>query len=477
MKIKRIFATLVVICFAILLNAQNINIIPQPKQVNLKKGSFAMNGKTVISYDDPQLKFLADYTSTTIQSLNKLKLMVKNQNGAQQNIQSISLILDKNANTAKEGYLLSITSSAITIKGITSQGIFYGVQSLLQLVPIKGESKIQALEIRDEPRFAWRGLLLDVSRHFFTIDEVKQLVDQMVTYKFNLLHLHLSDDQGWRVEIKKLPELTKIGAWRVPRTGLWWDREPPQEGEAATYGGFYTQDQIRDLVAYASKRHVDILPEIDVPGHSLAAIAAYQNLSSTKLPYKVNPGSKFYTIDDNSLCAGRESTFEFLNTVFTEIAELFPFEYIHIGGDECYKGFWKKCDDCQKRIKENGLKDENELQSYFIKRLEKMLQAKGKKLMGWDEILEGGLAPNASVMSWRGMEGGIAAAGANHHVVMSPNTFAYLDLYQGDPSIEPPTYSMLRLNTVRFFDSCLRSPEHPHASCGLLRVPWQWVQR
>ena len=212
MNIKRISATLIAISFAILLHAQNINIIPQPKQVNLKKGSFAMNGKTVISYHDPQLKFLADYTSTTIQSLNKLKLMVKNQNGTQPNIQSISLILDKKANTSKEGYLLSITSSAITIKGITSQGIFYGVQSLLQLVPIKGESKIQALEIRDEPRFAWRGLLLDVSRHFFTIDEVKRLIDQMAIYKFNLLHLHLTDDHGWRIEIKKLPELTKVGA-------------------------------------------------------------------------------------------------------------------------------------------------------------------------------------------------------------------------------------------------------------------------
>lgn len=452
MNLKKLSAVVFAITFAVLLNAQNINIIPQPKQVKINTGNFTLNGKTIIFYNDPQLKFLADYTSTTIGSLNKLKLTIKNQLGNQPNIQSINLVLDGKTNITKEGYLLIVSSSAITIKGATSQGIFYGVQSLLQLIPVNGDSKIQALEIRDEPRFAWRGLLLDVSRHFFTTDEVKKLIDQMVIYKFNLLHLHLTDDQGWRIEIKQLPELTKVGAWRVPRTGLWWDREPPQEGEAATYGGFYTQDQIRDLVAYASKRHIDILPEIDVPGHSLAAIAAYQNLSSTKLPYKVNPGSKFYTIDDNSLCAGRETTFEFLNTVFSEIAELFPFEYIHIGGDECYKGFWKKCEDCQKRMKDNGLKDENELQSYFIKRLEKMLQDKGKKLMGWDEILEGGLAPNASVMSWRGMEGGIAAAKANHHVVMSPNTYAYLDLYQGDPAIEPPTYSMLRLNTVYNFE-------------------------
>ena len=452
MNLKRLSASLFAISIAILLNAQNITIIPQPKKVIFNKGNFALSGKTVISYNDPQLKFLADYTSTTIKSLNKLKLIVKNQNGTQPKIQSINLILDVKANRAKEGYLLNVTSSAISIKGATSQGIFYGVQSLLQLIPVNGDSKIQAVEIQDEPRFAWRGLLLDVSRHFFTIDEVKRLIDEMVVYKFNLLHLHLTDDQGWRIEIKKLPELTKVGAWRVPRTGLWWDREPPQNGEAATYGGFYTQEQIKDLVKYATQRHVDILPEIEAPGHSLAAIASYSYLSSSKTGYKVNPGSKFYTIDDNSLCAGKESTFEFLDIVLTEIAELFPFEYIHIGGDECYKGFWKKCEDCQKRMKDNGLKDENELQSYFIKRLEKILQQKGKKLMGWDEILEGGLAPNATVMSWRGMDGGIAAAKANHHVVMSPNTYAYLDLYQGDPAIEPPTYSMLRLNTVYNFE-------------------------
>ncbi len=452
MNLKRISATSFAISIAILLNAQNVNIIPQPKQVIIKKGFFVMNGKTAILYNDQELKFLADYTSTTIKSLNKLKLTVKNRNGNQPNIQSINLIVDSKTNAAKEGYLLDVTSKAITIRGATSQGIFYGVQSLLQLMPVKGESKIPALEIQDEPRFAWRGLLLDVSRHFFTIDEVKRLIDEMVIYKFNVLQLHLTDDQGWRIEIKKLPELTRVGAWRVPRTGLWWDREPPQEGEAATYGGFYTQEQIRDLVVYASKRHVDILPEIEAPGHGLAAIASYPYLSSSGKSSKVNPGSKFYTIEDNSFCAGKESTFEFLDIVFTEVAELFPFEYIHIGGDECFKGFWKKCEDCQKRIKDNGLKDENELQSYFIKRVEKILQQKGKKLMGWDEILEGGLAPNATVMSWRGMDGGIAAAKANHHVVMSPNTYAYLDLFQGDPAIEPPTYSMLRLNTVYNFE-------------------------
>jgi len=452
MTCKKLTSGLFLVLLVVFANAQTIHIIPQPKQVEIRNGYFTMDQKTTITYNDPQLKFLAGYASQTIESLNKLHLPVKSSKAASSFPLSISLILDDKSKTATEGYVLTVSPTAITVKGTSSKGLFYGVQSLLQLIPIHGESIIPALEIQDEPRFSWRGLLLDVSRHFFTLDQVKKLIDEMVIYKFNLLHLHLSDDQGWRVEIKKLPELTRVGAWRVPRTGLWWDRQPPQDGEAATYGGFYTQEQIRELVAYASARHVNILPEIDVPGHSLSAIAAYPYLSCTRLPYKVNPGSKFYGIDDDALCAGRDSTFEFLNIVFTEIAGLFPFEYIHIGGDECFKGFWKKCEDCQKRMKDNGLKDENELQSYFIKRLEKMLQEKGKKLIGWDEILEGGLAPNAAVMSWRGMDGGIAAAKSNHRVVMSPTNYAYLDLYQGDPALEPPTYSLLRLKTVYAFE-------------------------
>jgi len=452
MTCKKLTSGLFLVLLVVFANAQTIHIIPQPKQVEIRNGYFTMDQKTTITYNDPQLKFLAGYASQTIESLNKLHLPVKSSKAASLFPLSINLILDDKSKTATEGYVLTVSPTAITVKGTSSKGLFYGVQSLLQLIPIHGESIIPALEIQDEPRFSWRGLLLDVSRHFFTLDQVKKLIDEMVIYKFNLLHLHLSDDQGWRVEIKKLPELTRVGAWRVPRTGLWWDRQPPQDGEAATYGGFYTQEQIRELVAYASARHVNILPEIDVPGHSLSAIAAYPYLSCTRLPYKVNPGSKFFGIDDDALCAGRDSTFEFLNIVFTEIAGLFPFDYIHIGGDECFKGFWKKCEDCQKRMKDNGLKDENELQSYFIKRLEKMLQEKGKKLIGWDEILEGGLAPNAAVMSWRGMDGGIAAAKSNHRVVMSPTNYAYLDLYQGDPALEPPTYSLLRLKTVYAFE-------------------------
>lgn len=429
-----------------------VNIIPRPASITPGTGEFRITGKTLVEYNAPELKSLADHAAGTIKWITGNDLQTKNITGTNPARRAVSLILDAGLQIPAEGYSLSVTNDGIVLRGSTSQGLFYGVQSLIQLIPGEPEPRVAAVEIDDAPRFGWRGLLLDVSRHFFTIGEVKKMIDEMTLYKFNLLHLHLSDDQGWRVEIKSLPELTKTGAWRVPRTGLWWDRECAQPGEKATYGGFYTQDEIRDLVNYAKERHVDILPEIDVPGHSLAAIASYPWLSSTQLNYTVNPGCKFYTIEDNSLCAGRETTYEFLDKVFTEIAQLFPFEYIHIGGDECYKGFWKNCPECQKRMQDNNLKDLDELQSYFIKRVEKILEAKGKKLMGWDEILEGGLAPNASVMSWRGMKGGIEAAQSGHKVVMSPTTYCYLDLYQGDPAIEPPTYSMLRLKTVYEFE-------------------------
>jgi hexosaminidase len=432
---------------------EDFSVIPQPVMVKLNQGSFTIKNRTHIYCKSEDLLSTGKYLSEHLGGLE-----IKNGSGS-----GINLMIagEEIKGLGTEGYLLNITHGKIDIVANKPNGIFYGVQTLLQMLPpitVNSSKKdyplceVKCAEIKDFPRFQWRGLLLDVSRHFFTIGEIKEMIDQMVMYKFNVLQLHLTDDQGWRIEIKSMPELTKTGAWRVPRTGLWWDRESPKEGEKATYGGFYTQEEIRDLVKYAAERYVNILPEIEAPGHSLAAIASYPYLSSTGLKYKVNPGSKFYTIEDNSLCAGKESTYEYMDKVFTEVAGLFPFEYIHIGGDECYKGFWKKCPYCQKKMRENGLKDEKELQSYFVKRLEKMLETKGKKLIGWDEILEGGLAPNATVMSWRGMEGGISAAKARHHVVMSPVDFAYLDYYQGDPAIEPPTFAMLRLNKVYTFE-------------------------
>jgi|WetSurMetagenome_2_1015567.scaffolds.fasta_scaffold04909_6 hexosaminidase len=439
-------------------NDGELSIIPQPVKTKLNTGNFTIKKNTVIYYKGKDLVPLAKYTDNELNGALGFNLPIKEGSG-----KGINLIISDEVEKSlgDEGYRLNVTSRSIEIIANKANGIFYGIQTLLQMLPpqvacstaqVGTTWRIPCSEIEDLPRFKWRGLLLDVSRHFFTIDEVKKMIDQMVMYKFNVLQLHLTDDQGWRIEIKALPELTKTGAWRVPRTGLWWGRESPGKEEKATYGGFYSQDEIKDLIKYAGERFVNILPEIEAPGHSMAAIASYPYLSSTGLKYTVNPGSKFYTIEDNSLCAGKESTYEYMDKVFTEVAEMFPFEYIHIGGDECYKGFWKKCPDCLKRMKDNGLKDEKELQSYFVKRLEKILEAKGKKLIGWDEILEGGLAPNATVMSWRGMEGGISAAKAQHHVVMSPVNFAYIDYYQGDPAIEPPTFAMLRLNKVYTFE-------------------------
>jgi hexosaminidase len=361
----------------------------------------------------------------------------------------------------EEGYSLEITPKHIDIKAHSASGMFYAVQTLLQLLPKQIEAKqyqkltwkIPCTSITDYPRYAWRGIMLDVSRHFYPKEYIKKFIDQLAKYKFNTFHWHLTDDQGWRIEIKSFPKLTSVGAWRVPRIGNWWDRELPLQGETPNYGGFYTQDDIREIVAYAQSRYIQILPEIDVPGHSLAMLAAYPELSCAGgNKFQVNGGWRFYREVENSLCPSNEKVYDFLDKVFGEIAGLFPHRYIHVGGDECYKGYWEKSPECQALMKRENLKNTDELQSYFIKRVEKILASKGKKLIGWDEILDGGLAPDATVMSWRGAKGGIEAAKQNHAVVMSPNTHAYLDLYQGDPLAEPNTYDMLRLKKVYSFE-------------------------
>jgi hexosaminidase len=371
-----------------------------------------------------------------------------------------------------EGYQLSVTPAGIRLSASTSAGIFYGMQTLLQLVPVgqgagiaPGQREgvvpehaagiavtVPCVEIRDYPRFSWRGLMLDVSRHFFTKKEVERYIDEMVRYKYNVLHLHLSDDQGWRIEIKSLPQLTAHGAWRVSRTGRWGEFVPALVGEPTTDGGFYTQDEMREIIRYAQDRYVTILPEIDIPAHSLALISSVPNLSCTQLAYAVNPGAHNPVRQDNALCIGNDSVYDVIDKVFTELAALFPCEYIHIGGDEAYKGFWANCPKCKKRMADEHLANVEELQSYFVKRIEKMLKAKGKKMIGWDEILEGGLAPEATVMSWRGMAGGVAAARMNHKVVMTPWDFCYLDLYQGENTVEPPTYGICRLKDSYTYD-------------------------
>jgi len=371
------------------------------------------------------------------------------------------------AELGEEGYTLIVDGNGMELSANGEAGIFNGLQTLRQLLPSGRQEEDQPVQvsgcrIKDYPRFGWRGLMLDVSRHFFTVEEVKEYLDQMARYKFNVFHWHLTDDEGWRIEIKSFPRLTEVGAWRVERHGRFGSQRPyPKKGEKATYGGFYTQEQIRDVVAYAADRNITILPEIDVPGHSMALLAAYPEFSTKKELKFVNPGSKFANwfgdgkfemLIENTLNPADEAVYAFLDMVFGEVAGLFPGEYIHMGGDECYHGYWERDPKVQEFMKKNGLEDSHALQSYFVKRMEKIISSKGKKLIGWDEILEGGLAEGAAVMSWRGMDGGIEAAKMGHEVVMTPTTFAYLDYTQGDYSVENEIYADLSLEKSYSFE-------------------------
>ena len=314
--------------------------------------------------------------------------------------------------------------------------------------------------------------MLDSSRHFQSVQEVKDFIDLMAHYKFNVFHWHLTDDQGWRVEIDAFPKLTSVGAWRVPREGIWWFRPGPRAGEEASYGGFYTKQEIREVVAYAAERHVEVVPEIDVPGHSLALLSAYPELSTSGGPFQVNPGSTFWNVIENTLDPSNPETYLFLDTIFAELAELFPSQWIHVGGDEATKKFWKESDKVQAYMTKEGIEDEEELQSHFIRKVEEILLQRGKKLIGWDEILEGGLAESATVMSWRGKEGGIKSASMGRDVIMSPAPEYYLDVLQGDPSIEPATYSMSRLKDTYHFDPSLPDSVDQDRLLGLQGNLW-----
>ncbi|WP_288722518.1 family 20 glycosylhydrolase [uncultured Bacteroides sp.] len=428
---------------------ESIGIIPLPSTYELKPGTFYITGQSSIGIDksDPEMTALANYFNEEISDATGFSLPVNNSG-------TIIFQLGEHKELGEEGYQLSISADQLILSAYKHHGIFNGIQSVLQLLPPEIKSKtvqadatwsINCIEVTDKPQFAWRGLMLDVSRHFFTKQEVKKFIDQMAEYKYNVFHWHLTDDQGWRLEVKSLPRLTAIGAWRAPRVGNWWEREPQLPTDSLSYGGYYTTEDIREIVEYAQQRYVTIVPEIDIPGHSMAALSAYPEISCTGGPFHVNVGNTFYTEIENSLCAGNEQTFEVLDSVFAEVARLFPSPYIHIGGDECYKGFWEKCPKCKMRMQKEHLKNLEELQSYFVKRVAAMVQKRGKQVIGWDEILEGGLAPEAIVMSWRGMKGGIEAAKQGHSVIMTPTDHCYLDFYQGDPTVEPNTYSMLRL--------------------------------
>ncbi|WP_396148147.1 beta-N-acetylhexosaminidase [Flavobacterium sp.] len=425
---KTTYIFLLFLLISLSFSQNNIAIIPKPQNTLAGKGSFYITTKTYIQADENS--FEANYLKEALQIQTGLNLKITSKN----NSKNIHLVLlePKIANFNKELYEIVVSDSEIVISALTNQGLFYGIQTLLQMVPFenKNEIAIPWIKISDAPKYAWRGMHLDVCRHYFPITFIKKYIDYLAHYKMNTFHWHLTEDQGWRIEIKKYPKLTEVGAWR---NGSMIGRYDDQKIDDIKYGGFYTQEEIKEVVAYASKRHITIVPEIEMPGHSLAALAAYPELSCTGGPFEV--GKKWGVFDD--VYCPKEETFTFLENVLSEVLALFPSEYIHIGGDECPKTRWKSCAHCQKIIKEKGLKDEHELQSYFIQRIEKFVNNKGRKIIGWDEILEGGLAPNAAVMSWRGTEGGIAAAKQKHYVVMTPGSHCYFDHYQGKPENEP----------------------------------------
>lgn len=408
-------------------------IIPQPLHLTTGKGFFTITGKTQILFtsEGAGLEAVAKQLADGLREHTGLQLPVSElQPGKTKN----AIILRLQADTlGEEGYHLMVNNAGVEIRATRPAGAFYASQTLYQLLPVEETAKVSvrvpAVTITDKPRFGWRGLMLDVGRYFYAVDYIKRYIDYLAMHKMNTFHWHLTEDHGWRIEIKKYPRLTSVGAWRK---GTQYNNRDRINN--TPHGGYYTQDQIREVVAYAQSKFVTIVPEIEMPGHSYAAQVAYPELSCTRQPSEMLVQ---WGIQKDIFCAGREHTFNFLEDVLSEIAALFPGEVIHIGGDEAPKNRWKACPDCQRRIKEEGLKDEHELQRYFITRIEKFMQTKGKRIIGWDEILEGGLAPNAIVMSWRGEAGGIAAAKMHHEVVMAPNHFMYLDYYQGEPYLEP----------------------------------------
>lgn len=425
---KKKFLFLLLLIFNTVFSQNQLPIIPYPSQVELGSGSFVLNDKTTIQASGNS--FEAKYLKEILKSKSGLDLSISEVYSSN----SIQLImkLPDTINFDKEHYELNVSNSKITITSFSNQGIFYGIQTLLQLIPSDKKNKISipCLQINDYSKYKWRGMHLDVSRHFFPKEFIKKYIDYLVRYKMNVFHWHLTDDQGWRIEIKKYPKLTEIGAWRK---GSMIGHYREQKFDDKPYGGFYTQEEIKEIVAYATERHITVVPEIEMPGHAVAALASYPQYSCTGGPFEV--ALKWGVLDD--VFCPKEETFEFLENILSEVLTLFPSEYIHIGGDECPKTRWKKCANCQSVIKREGLKDEHELQSYFIRRIEKFVNSRGRKIMGWDEILEGGLAPNAAVMSWRGTKDGIEAAKQNHFVVMTPGSHCYFDHYQGEPKNEP----------------------------------------
>jgi len=456
---------------AVISQQKSIALIPEPVQLVQKTGAFTFpKNINIAAANNTQVKYAARYLQGKLAKATGYTVNIAERTTAA----TVALLLNKTADKTlgKEGYKLFVTSKNISIQANDAAGLFYGVQTLLQLLPKEIESKsvvknikwtVPCVEVTDYPRFAWRGLMLDVSRHFFTKEEVKNFIDEMARYKFNLFHWHLVDDEGWRIEIKALPKLTEVGAWNVKRVGHFGDFKDIRDDEPRNNGGFYTQEDIKEVVQYAKEHFVEVLPEIEMPGHSMAAIASYPELSCTEGAdkYKVISGEKFiewpetghfYGLVDNTLCPANEKVYPFIDKVMTEVAPLFPFEYIHVGGDECIQNFWEKSDAVKALMQKENLKTMVEVQGYFENKVEKIVNSKGKKMIGWDEILEGGVSPTAAIMSWRGTKGGIEASNKGHEVVMSPTTYVYLDYMQSDEIMEPKVYASLRLNKTYSYE-------------------------
>jgi hexosaminidase len=429
-------AVLIVVLGCLSLGAAELSVVPKPVSVEHGKGVFTFDARTRILYEprSEAARKEAAYLCSVLNPATGWAFQAQ-ANRTRQAFRNALLLTTRKADVArgKEGYELTITAENIVIRAPAGAGLFYGVQTLRQLLPGAIMSRkpasgvawsVPAVTIKDRPRFTWRGMHLDSARHFFPVADVKRYLDLLAFYKINVFHWHLTDDQGWRLEIKNHPRLTMVGSVRCESPA----RGNRNEGDGKPYGPyFYTQDDIRSIVAHATKQHISVVPEIEMPGHSIGILTAYPELGCTGGPYQVRTR---WGIAKDICCAGNEKTFALLEEVLAQTLDLFPSKFIHIGGDEAPKDRWSECPKCQARIKQEGLKDEHELQSYFVRRIEKFLNARGRRLIGWDEILEGGLAPNASVMSWRGEQGGIVAAKAGHDVVMTPTSHCYFDYHQ-----------------------------------------------
>jgi len=418
--------------------APELVLVPRPALVERSGEAFTLTRFTVISLshpDDAALRDVAVFAADAVREAIGRTARIATAPAAAGSSRGIQLRLDALAtDTSQESYRLRVRAAGITITARTPAGLFYGVQTLRQLIPLdgpEGRRRIPGVDIRDRPRFAYRGMHLDVSRHFFPVAFIERYIDLLARYKLNTFHWHLTDDQGWRIEIRRYPRLTAVGAWR--QETMLEKHFDPYVGDGIPHGGFYSQDEIRHIVAYARRRHVTIIPEIEMPGHAKAALAAYPELACTPGPFTVRTT---WGVDEDVLCP-TERTFAFLAGVLAEVVELFPGPYIHIGGDEVPKTRWERSREAVEVMRREHLRDEAELQSWFIRRVEGLLAARGRRLIGWDEILEGGLAPQATVMSWRGTAGGIAAAQQGHDAIMSPGSHLYFDHYQGDPAFEP----------------------------------------